>query len=55
MLKNNIDIPIIAMTANAFTEDKMRTQEIGMNDHIVKPIDVCKLMQILAEYQNRKP
>ena len=32
-------IPIIAMTANAFTEDKMRAKEAGMNEHIGKPVD----------------
>lgn len=34
--------------------NKMKTQEMGMNDHIGNPIDVHKLMQILAEYQNKK-
>ena len=46
-------IPIIAMTANAFTEDKIKAQEMGMNDHIGKPIDVHKLIQLLANYQNK--
>lgn len=32
-------IPIIAMTANAFTEDKMRAKEAGMDEHIAKPVD----------------
>jgi signal transduction histidine kinase/BarA-like signal transduction histidine kinase len=42
------DIPIVAMTANAFDEDRKKALEIGMNAHIAKPIDVEKLMQTLA-------
>ena len=33
-------IPIIAMTANAFTEDRIRAKEAGMDEHVAKPIDV---------------
>lgn len=42
-------IPIIAMTANAFNEDKKAAMEAGMNGHIAKPIDVSKLLEILWE------
>ena len=42
-------IPIIAMTANAFEEDKRDAIAAGMNGHIAKPIQVDKLMSILAE------
>lgn len=38
--KSKADIPIIAMTANAFSEDKLKALEVGMNDHIAKPIDM---------------
>ena len=46
-------IPIIAMTANAFTEDRLKAKEAGMNEHIVKPIDVELLIKVihkLVEY-----
>ncbi len=39
-------IPIVAMTANAFEEDKQRCLEVGMNGHIGKPIDMQALMQV---------
>ena len=43
------EIPIIAMTANAFDEDRKAALEAGMNGHIAKPIDVPKLMELLTE------
>ncbi len=43
------NIPIIAMTANAFEEDKKNAYEAKMNAHIAKPIDVPKLMDVLSE------
>ena len=42
-------IPIIAMTANAFEEDKKTALEAGMNGHIAKPIDVPVLLELLWE------
>ena len=43
------NIPIIAMTANAFSEDKKAAEAAGMNGHIAKPIDVPSMMATLAE------
>ena len=44
------DIPIIAMTANAFTEDKQAALDAGMNDHIAKPINMNVLVPTLRKY-----
>ena len=43
------NIPIVAMTANAFTEDVQAAKEAGMNAHIAKPIDIAKMMETLTE------
>lgn len=43
------NIPIIAMTANAFEEDKQRAVEAGMDGHLAKPIDVNQLVECLTE------
>ena len=40
-------IPIIAMTANAFTEDRIRAKEAGMDEHVAKPIDVELLIKVI--------
>ncbi|MDE6204079.1 MAG: response regulator, partial [Lachnospiraceae bacterium] len=46
------DLPIIAMTADAFTDDIQVCLESGMNAHTAKPIDVSELMQILQKFMN---
>ena len=40
-------IPIIAMTANAFTEDRLRAKEAGMDEHVAKPVDVELLIKVI--------
>lgn len=42
-------IPIIAMTANAFDEDKKNAYAAGMDAHLAKPIDIPKLVEVLAD------
>ncbi len=44
------EIPIIAMTADAFDEERKRTLEAGMNDHLSKPVDAEKIYAALAKY-----
>ena len=46
--REDSDLPIIAMTANAFSDDIRMTKEAGMNEHISKPIDLPKLYQVLG-------
>ena len=43
-------IPIIAMTANAFTEDIANSLSAGMNDHVAKPIDTDLLYSVIEKY-----
>ncbi len=43
-------IPIIAMTADAFEEDRQNALAAGMNAHIAKPIEIPKLLKVLAEF-----
>ena len=45
-------IPIIAMTANAFTEDRIRAKEAGMDEHISKPVDGNLLVKVIHELLN---
>jgi CheY-like chemotaxis protein len=41
------NIPIVAMTANAFEEDKRKAFESGMNGHIIKPISIEEIAKVL--------
>ncbi len=43
-------IPIIAMTANAFSEDKQKALQVGMDDHVAKPIDMNVLLPTILKY-----
>ena len=43
-------IPIIALTANAFTSDAAKARSIGMNDHLAKPIEIKRLLEVLHKW-----
>jgi len=43
-------VPIVAMTANAFEEDRKAALEAGMDEHIAKPINVDKLKNVLHKF-----
>lgn len=43
-------LPIIAMTANAFADDRQKTREAGMNGHLAKPIDMQQLQEVLDRW-----
>ena len=47
-------IPIIAVTANAFEEDRKDAMEAGMNDHLAKPYDIPKMMETLRNVLQQK-
>ena len=51
--RRKADIPIIAMTANAFSEDRERALQAGMNDHIAKPIDMNVVVPAILAQLNR--
>lgn len=44
----NSCIPIVAMTADAFAEDRVRALDAGMNDHVSKPVDYAKLAKVMT-------
>lgn len=48
------EIPIIAMTANAFTDDKQQAFEAGMNEHLAKPLDKDLLLKTLYDFSKGK-
>ena len=48
--KAKAEIPIIAMTANAFSEDRAQALAVGMNDHVSKPINMNILTEVLVKY-----
>lgn len=51
--RGDAELPIIAMTADAFSEDVKKCKECGMNDHTSKPIDMDVLTRLLAKYLHR--
>jgi signal transduction histidine kinase/ABC-type amino acid transport substrate-binding protein/ActR/RegA family two-component response regulator len=50
MKRADSDIPVIAMTADAFTDDVQKARDAGMNDHIAKPVDPEKVYSLLIRY-----
>lgn len=51
--KDAKEIPIIAMTANAFTKDKQDAIEAGMNEHVAKPLDIKLLLRVISRYKDK--
>ncbi len=54
--RNRVDagsVPIIAMTANAFADDKRACFDAGMNDHVGKPIEPAEITQALTRFLNK--
>ena len=43
-------LPIVAMTANAFADDRQKAKDAGMNEHLAKPIDIDRLHQVLQKF-----
>ena len=48
--RGDANVPIVAMTADAFAEDVERTQAAGMNDHLAKPLELGRLKAVLFKY-----
>ena len=47
--REKAEVPIVAVTANAFEEDRKLALEAGMNGHLAKPYDIPKMLQTLTE------
>ena len=54
MARADKDLPIIAMTADAFSEDIQHCLDCGMNAHVSKPIDVDRLLELLEKFLQKK-
>ena len=55
LARKDANLPIIAMTADAFSDDIQRCLDCGMNEHVPKPIDVDLVIEILKKYLNVSP
>ena len=51
--KDAATVPIIAMTASAFADDRQKTKDAGMNGHLAKPVEVHQLQQVLQKWLGR--
>jgi len=49
-LSKDTNIPIVALSADAFTEQQLKAQAVGMKDYLVKPVDISKLVAVLKKY-----
>lgn len=49
-IEKSREVPIIAMTANAFAEDVQAALKAGMDDHVAKPIDMSILISVITKY-----
>ena len=47
-------VPIIAMTAKAFVDDRQKSFAAGMNEHLAKPVDIEKLKDVFTKYFNHE-
>ena len=45
-------VPIIALSANTFEEDVALAKDAGMNDHLAKPVDIRKMLQIISRFRD---
>ena len=50
---DTVTLPILAMTANAFAEDVQKSLDAGMNAHIAKPLDIDKMIRMIAQYRKQ--
>lgn len=50
-----MSVPIFAMTANAFMDDVRKSRDAGMNEHLTKPLDVTRLIELVGKYRNERP
>jgi CheY-like chemotaxis protein len=47
-----VSVPIIALSANTFEEDVALAKDAGMNDHLAKPVDIRKMLQLISRFRD---